>query len=160
MLVEKVLAMGEQWKSCFAVFCARVVVWKTNGHIISEFCFWCWTVCPVGYPFGTKTGDQEIRLYCLRYTVNKNQANRKNKQPGQHCSSNQNLRVWQDTGSDQDLMFHRKGTIMHIFYLTRQVPISWHTWNGSFLTKRRTEVTLRFFNYSNSKEYTISLDLV
>ena len=49
---------------------------------------------------------------------------------------------------------------MHFPYLTRQVPISWHTLNGSFLTKGRTELIIRFFNYSNSKEYTVSHDLV
>ena len=57
-------------------------------------------------------------------------------------------------------MFHEKGTSMHFPYLTRQVPISWHTSNESFLTKGRTEVIIRFFNYSNSKEYTVSPDLV
>ena len=36
----------------------------------------------------------------------------------------------------------------------------WHTLNGSFLTKGRTEVIIRFFNYLNSKEYTVSPDLV
>ncbi len=49
---------------------------------------------------------------------------------------------------------------MHFSQLTRQVPISWHMLNESFLTIGRTEVTLRFFNYSNSKEYTVSPDLV
>ena len=49
---------------------------------------------------------------------------------------------------------------MHFPYLTRQVPISWHTSNGSFLIKGRTEVMIRFFNYLNSKEYTVSPDLV
>ena len=49
---------------------------------------------------------------------------------------------------------------MHFPYLTRQVPISWHTSNGSFLSKGRMEIILRFFSYSNSKEYTVSLDLV
>ncbi len=32
--------------------------------------------------------------------------------------------------------------------------------NGSFLTKGTTEVIIRFFNSKNSKDYTVSPDLV
>ena len=49
---------------------------------------------------------------------------------------------------------------MHFTYLTRQMLISWHTSNASFLTKGRTEIIIRFFNYLNSTEYTVSPDLV
>jgi hypothetical protein len=57
-------------------------------------------------------------------------------------------------------MFHEKGTPMHLPYLTRQVPNSWHTLNGSFLTKGRSKVSLKFFEYSNSKEYLVTPDVV
>jgi hypothetical protein len=56
-------------------------------------------------------------------------------------------------------MFHEKGTPMHFPYLTRQVPKSWHTSNGSFLTKGRSKVSLKFFEYSNSKEYLVTQDV-
>ena len=51
-------------------------------------------------------------------------------------------------------------TEKHFPYLTRQVPKSWHMSNGSFLTKGRSEVNLRFFEYSNSKEYLVTPDVV
>ena len=63
-------------------------------------------------------------------------------------------------GSDGDLMFHKKGTIKHFPYLNRQVPKSWHTSNGCFHTKGRGKVTLKFIEYSNSKEYTVNPDVV
>ena len=45
-------------------------------------------------------------------------------------------------------------------YMTRQVPNSWHTSNGSFLTKGRSKVSLKFFKYSNSKESLVTPDVV
>ena len=49
---------------------------------------------------------------------------------------------------------------MHFPYLTRQVPNSWCTSNGSFLTKGRSKVCLKFFEYSNSKEFLVTPDVV
>ncbi|KAL3789733.1 hypothetical protein HJC23_006726 [Cyclotella cryptica] len=74
--------------------------------------------------------------------------------------SNKVLKILLDSGSDGDLMFHEKGTSMHFPYLARQVPNSWHTSNGDFLTKGRSKVNLRFFEYSNSKEYLVTPDVV
>ena len=74
--------------------------------------------------------------------------------------SNAVIKVLLDSGSDGDLMFHEKGTPMHFPYLTRQVPNSWHTSNGSFLTKGRSEVSLKFFEYSNSTEFLVTPDIV
>jgi hypothetical protein len=62
--------------------------------------------------------------------------------------------------AEYDLMFHEKGTPMHFPYLTRQVPNSWHTSNGSFLTKGMSEVSLKFFEYSNSTEFLVTPDVV
>ena len=49
---------------------------------------------------------------------------------------------------------------MHFPYLTRQVPLSWHMSNGGFFTKGRSKVTLKFFKYSNSQEYTVTPNIV
>jgi len=65
-----------------------------------------------------------------------------------------------DSSSDGDLWFDEKGTPMHFLYLTRQVPLSWYMSNGSFLTKGSSMVVLKFFEYSNSGEYTVTLDIV
>ncbi len=70
------------------------------------------------------------------------------------------LRVLLDTGSDGDLIFHKKGSIKWFPYLNRQVPKSWHTSNGCFHTKGGGKVTLQFIKYSNSKEYTVNPDVV
>jgi hypothetical protein len=75
-------------------------------------------------------------------------------------TSNTVIKVLLDSGSDGDLLFHEKGTVRHFPYLTRQVPKSWHTSNGSFLTKGRSKVSLKFFEYSNSKEYLVTPDVV
>ncbi len=49
---------------------------------------------------------------------------------------------------------------MHFPSLTRQVPLSWHMSNGGFFTKGRSKVTLKFFKYSNSQEYTVTPNIV
>ncbi len=64
-----------------------------------------------------------------------------------------------DSGSDGDLLFHEKGTVRHFPDLTRQVTKSWHSSNGSFLTKGG-KVGLKFFEYSNSNEYLVTPDVV
>ena len=70
------------------------------------------------------------------------------------------FRVLLDSGSDGDLLFHEKGTPKHFPYLTRQVPKTWHTSNGDFHTKGKSEVHLKFFEYSNSKRVLIHPDVV
>ena len=89
-----------------------------------------------------------------------NQAKQKIEHSARCRSSNKVIQVLLDSGSDGDLMFHEKGTPMHFPYLTRQVPNSWCTSNGSFLTKGRSEVSLKFFEYSNSKEFLVTPDVV
>ena len=75
------------------------------------------------------------------------------------CShpSNTVIKVLLDSGSDGDLIFHEKGAPMQFPYLIRQMPTSWHTSNGSFLIKGWSKVNLKFFEYSNSKQYLIIL---
>jgi hypothetical protein len=42
----------------------------------------------------------------------------------------------------------------------RLVPQSWNTSNGMFQTKRKAEIKLNFFEYSNSKRYLAEPDIV
>ena len=94
------------------------------------------------------------------HRATKNQAKQRFEHSARSCPSNTIIKVLLDGGSDGDLMFHEKGTPMHFPYLTRQVPNSCHTSNGSFLTKGRSEASLKFFEYSNSKEYLVTPDVV
>ena len=82
----------------------------------------------------------------VKYEATKSQACRKIKHPGRHCTSDNIIKVLLDSGSDGDLWLHEKGAPMHFPYLTRHVPLSWNTLNGSFLTKGRSKVTLKFLN--------------
>ena len=70
------------------------------------------------------------------------------------------IRVLLDTGSNGDLFFHEKGKPKPFPCLTRQVPKSWHTSNGSFQTTGRGKIRVKFFEYSNSKEYLLQPDIV
>ena len=92
-------------------------------------------------------------------SATENQASTDHEHPSKRRSNNL-IKVLLDTGSDGDLMFHEKGTYKRFPYLTRQVPKSWHTSNGSFQTKGRAEVNLKFFEYSNSKEILVTPDVV
>jgi hypothetical protein len=49
---------------------------------------------------------------------------------------------------------------MHSSYLTRQEPNSWHTSNGSFLTKVRSKVGLKIFEYQDSTEFLVTSEAV
>ena len=40
------------------------------------------------------------------------------------------------------------------------MPKSWHTSNGSFQTTGRGKIRVKFFEYSNSKEYLLQPDIV
>jgi hypothetical protein len=60
------------------------------------------------------------------------------------------IRVLLDSGSDEDLLFHKKGTPKCFPYSTRQVPRSWCTLNGNFHTEGRGK--LEFIEYRNSKK--------
>jgi hypothetical protein len=76
--------------------------------------------------------------------------------PGHHrqCSNKhykQKL-VWVllDSGSDGNLVFVDKDKPMLLPSSKRLVPQSWNTLNGMFQTKRKAEIKLKFFEYSNS----------
>jgi len=55
-------------------------------------------------------------------------------------TSNTVIKILLDCGLDGDLWFHENGTASDFPYLTRQVPHSWHTLSGSFLTNGRSKV--------------------
>ena len=65
-----------------------------------------------------------------------------------------------DSGSDGDLLFHRKGTSKCFPYSARLVPKSWCTSNGTFHTEGKGKLNLQFFEYSHSKTITLQPDIV
>ena len=96
-------------------------------------------------PYQEKQEQVTAILVNVKYIAAKNQAHQKIKHSSWHCTSKNIIKVLLESGSDGDQMFHQKGTHMHFPYLTRQVPLLWRTLNGSFLTKGRSKVVLRFF---------------
>ena len=71
-------------------------------------------------------------LVAIIEPVTESQSSRAYKQPLRSQPSNK-IKVPLDSGSDGDLIFLPKGD-KPFPYLTRQVPKSWHTSNGSFQT--------------------------
>ena len=70
------------------------------------------------------------------------------------------IRVLLDTGSDGDIWFHRKGATKRFPYTERQVVKSYHTSAGVFHTKGQAKFEMKFFEYSESKHYTIRPDVL
>jgi hypothetical protein len=70
------------------------------------------------------------------------------------------VRVLLDSGSDGNLVFVDKDKSMLLPSLKRMVPQLWNTSNGIFQTKRKAEIELNFFEYSNSKRYLGEPDIV
>jgi hypothetical protein len=70
------------------------------------------------------------------------------------------VRVLLDSGSDGDLVFVDKDKPMLPPSSKRLVPQLWNTSNGMFQTKRKAEIKLNFFEYSNSKRYLAEPDIV
>jgi hypothetical protein len=114
----------------------------------------------VNPPLTGKEGRVTTVVAQARYKATENPARKNIEHSTGRRTSNTVIRILLDSGSDGDLLFHAKGTEKRFPYLTRQVPKSWHTSNGSFLTKGRSKVNLKFFEYSNSKEYTVTPDVV
>jgi hypothetical protein len=73
----------------------------------------------------------------------------------QQCSNKHYMQklVWilLDTGSDGSLVFVDKDKPMLLPSSKRLVPQLWNTLNGMFQTKRKAEIELNFFEYSNIK---------
>jgi hypothetical protein len=84
---------------------------------------------------------------------------------GHHCqSSNKHykqklVRVLLDSGSDGDLVFVDKDKPMLLPSSKRLVPQLWNTSNGMFQIKRKAEIKLNFFEYSDRKRYLAEPDI-
>jgi len=65
-----------------------------------------------------------------------------------------------DSGSDGDLLFHKKRAPKSYPYLTRHVSKSWSTLYGIFHTKGKGSLQFNFFEYSNSKTVDIQPEIV
>ncbi len=72
----------------------------------------------------------------------------------------QAIRVLLDTGSSGDLLFLEKGSNKYIPIVSRAVPESWSTSNGTFKTNKVGEVELSFVEYSASKKVHLHLNIV
>ena len=70
------------------------------------------------------------------------------------------VRVLFDSGSDGDLLFHKKGTPKYFPYSTRQVPKPWCTSNGTFFTEGKGNIAVKFYEYSSSKGLYLQPDIV
>jgi hypothetical protein len=70
------------------------------------------------------------------------------------------IRVLLDTGSSGDLLFLEKGSTKYIPIVSRAVPESWSTSNGTFKTKKVGEVELSYVEYSASKKVHLCPDIV
>jgi hypothetical protein len=70
------------------------------------------------------------------------------------------VRVLLDSGFDGDLIFVDKDKPMLLPSLKKLVPQSWNILNGRCQTKRKAEIELNFFEYSNSKRYLMAPDIV
>jgi hypothetical protein len=66
-----------------------------------------------------------------------------------------------DSGSDGNLVFEDKNKPMLLLPSSKWlVPQSWNTLNGMFQIKRKAEIELNFFEYSDSKRYLAEPDIV
>ena len=98
-------------------------------------------------------------LIALMEPATKSPASRTVKHPRRSCTSKQ-IKVLLDSGSSGDLYFLKAGKHKPFPYLTRQVPKSWYTSNGCFQTTGRGKIKVKFFEYSNSREYHVQPDVV
>ncbi len=65
-----------------------------------------------------------------------------------------------DTGSSGDLLFLEKGSNKYMPVVSRAVPESWSTSNGTFKTKKVGEVEFSFIKYPASKKVHLHPDIV
>ena len=98
-------------------------------------------------------------FHCHHGPGTESQSSRAYKQPLRSRPSNK-IKVLLDSGSDGALYFLQKGKDKPFPYLTRQVPKSWRTSNGSFQTPGQGKIRVKFFDYSNSREYFLQPDVV
>jgi hypothetical protein len=65
-----------------------------------------------------------------------------------------------DTGSSGDLLFLERGSNKYIPIVSRAVPESWSTSNGTFKTKKVGKVKLSFVEYSANKKVHLRPDIL
>ncbi len=70
------------------------------------------------------------------------------------------MQVLLDSGSDGNLDFVDKDKSILLPSSKRLVPQLWHTSNGMFQTKHKTEIKLNFFEYFDRKRYLAEPDIV
>ncbi len=70
------------------------------------------------------------------------------------------VQVLLDSGSDGDFVFVDKDKPMLLPSSKKLVPQSWNTLNGMFQTKRKAEIEMNFFEYSDSKRYLAEPNIV
>jgi hypothetical protein len=70
------------------------------------------------------------------------------------------IMVLLDTGSSGDLLFLEKGSNKYLPIVSRAIPESWSTSNGSFKTKMVGEIELSFVENSASKKVRLRPDIV
>jgi hypothetical protein len=70
------------------------------------------------------------------------------------------VRVLLDSGSDGDLIFIDKDKPMLLPTAKRLVPQLWNTLSGRFQTTEKAEIELNFFEYSDSKRYLASTNII
>jgi hypothetical protein len=70
------------------------------------------------------------------------------------------IRVFLDTGSSGDLLFLEKGSNKYIPIVSRAIPETWSTSNGTFKTKKVGEAEFSFIEYSASKKVHLRPDIV
>ena len=96
----------------------------------------------------------ELRPHANKKKIRQSKTSRK-KVPKQKI-----FRILLDSGSNGDLLFHKKGTSKSFPYLVRQVPKSWSMSNRDFQTQGKGSLGVNFFEYSNSKEVFLTPDIV
>jgi hypothetical protein len=76
-----------------------------------------------------------------------------------HCKQRQ-VQVLLDSGSDNNLIFVSKYKPMLLLYSKKLVPQLCNTLNGIFQTKRKAQIELNFFEYSDSKRFYMEPNVV
>jgi len=75
-------------------------------------------------------------------------------------SKNRWIKVLLDSGSDQDLLFIKKGSKPCIPSCRRQIPLMWSTSAGTFHTKKVGKVDIRFCEFDSHTTYHVDADIV
>ncbi len=110
--------------------------------------------------------SKKLELNCTDLLLNsKNTRSDCAKMPYPSVSSglnvkNKTIRVLLDSGSSCDLLFMKKGSSKCISVVKRDVPQSWGTSNGTFVTNKVGNIEISFVEYSASKKVRLQPDIV